>query len=102
MLDQISTTLLDTFILSILIKKDIYGYLIAQRTHDVIGISESSLYKALRRLLNDGYVTTYDKPCLGRNRRYYALTDSGKEQYYLYLSKWESIKRQIDNYLVTD
>ena len=42
------------------------------------------------------YLTTYDKPFQGRNRRYYQITDSGKEKLCFYKKEWEIYKNNID------
>ena len=46
----------------------------------VANIKESTLYPILRKLEQNGYLHTYSQEFQGRNRKYYSITDSGKEQ----------------------
>ncbi|XRD26230.1 PadR family transcriptional regulator [Lysinibacillus fusiformis] len=58
-------------------KEDAYGYSLTQQVQSVMDISESTLYPVLRRLQKADYLTTYDQPYQGRNRRYYQITEHG-------------------------
>ena len=59
-------------------------------------IKESSLYPILRKLEQNGYLSTYNQEFQGRNRKYYSITEQGKEQL-LYLKKeWNVYKETID------
>ncbi len=93
---QISGALLDACVLAVLHDEDTYGYVLTQKIKGVMDISESTLYPVLRRLQKDGYLTTYDKPYQGRNRRYYAISDDGKKRYEEYKFDWKKYKEQID------
>ncbi len=96
MVFQLGTPLLDACVLAVLTKGDAYGYVLSREIKDVIDISESTLYPVLRRLQKDGCLTTYDHPVSGRNRRYYALTDKGRNQYEIYVREWKNYKASID------
>ncbi|KRN28373.1 PadR-like family transcriptional regulator [Lactobacillus selangorensis] len=92
----INTELLDGCVLAILSQEDYYGYAITQLVQQTIPISESTLYPVLRRLKKQGWLTTYDKPFQGRNRRYYQLTPNGLQRLSEIRSDWELYKHQID------
>ena len=77
---QIGAALLDACVLAVLSEGDTYGYVLTQRIKDVLEISESTLYPVLRRLQKEQYLSTYDRPFQGRNRRYYAITQMGWKQ----------------------
>ncbi len=96
---QIAAPLLDACVLAILEKEDAYGYTLTAQVKEIIDISESTLYPVLRRLQKDNCLTTYDQPFQGRNRRYYQLTDIGKEKLAFYKKEWESYKNKIDTLL---
>lgn len=64
-----------------------------------MNISESTLYPVLRRLQKEECLITYDKAYQGRNRRYYRITDKGKEQLEEYLDEWTFFKKNIDKVL---
>ena len=71
MVYQLTPTLLDAMVLAIAEGEDAYGYMIAQRLRNIASQKESSLYPVLKRLLEAGYLETYDQEYQGRNRRYY-------------------------------
>jgi PadR family transcriptional regulator PadR len=76
---QLTAPLLDGCVLAILEREDAYGYSLTQRLKREIDISESTLYPVLRRLQREGCLTVYDRQFQGRNRRYYAITPTGRE-----------------------
>lgn len=96
MIFQLGSALLDACVLAVLAQEDCYGYRLTSKIKEVMEISESTLYPVLRRLQKDGLLTTYDKAYQGRNRRYYSLTEAGKERSRIYREEWQTFKRQID------
>jgi PadR family transcriptional regulator PadR len=76
-----STTVL---ILSVLAEQPMYGYQLAKelasRSEGVFDFREGTLYPALHRMEKDGLLTSYWEVVEeGPSRKYYALTDQGKE-----------------------
>ena len=96
---KIESSLLDACALSILDRGDTYGYEITQSMKQAIKISESTLYPVLRRLQKENYCGTYDEPYQGRNRRYYSITDAGREKLREYQRDWEEYRTAIDGFL---
>ena len=96
---KIESALLEACVLSVLSEGDTYGYVLTQSMKQVLDISESTLYPVLRRLQKNEYLRTYDQPYQGRNRRYYSVTDKGKEQFEIYKKEWKEYKEQIDSLL---
>ncbi|WKF85403.1 PadR family transcriptional regulator [Lacticaseibacillus pantheris] len=92
----ITTELLDGCVLALLTKEDYYGYALTQRVQEFTAVSESTLYPVLRRLKKNGWVTTYDQPFQGRNRRYYQLTDVGRQRLAVIKGDWQDYKDTID------
>lgn len=99
MVYQLGAPLLDACVLAALVGDDAYGYVLTKRVQSVIDISESTLYPVLRRLQKDGLLLTYDQPEAGRNRRYYSLTDVGRDRLDYYRREWIEYKNRIDNLL---
>ncbi len=99
MVFQLGSPLLDACVLAVLKKGDIYGYVLTQEIQLVMDISESTLYPILRRLQKEGYLTTYDQPFQGRNRRYYKLTETGEERLDYFKNEWTGYKENIDKLL---
>ena len=95
----ISAALLDAVVLAVVDQQDSYGYKITQDVRSVIDVSESTLYPILRRLLKAQQLESFDKEYDGRNRRYYRITKSGKEQLLQYKSDWIEYRANIDKFL---
>lgn len=96
---QLGAALLDACVLAVLSREDTYGYVLTQSIKDVIAISESTLYPVLRRLEKDSCVDVYDQPYAGRLRRYYSITESGRELLTQYREDWHEYKEKIDQLL---
>ena len=99
MLFQLGSSLLDACVLAVLVRGDTYGYVLTQNVRGVLDVSESTLYPVLRRLQKEDCLATYDQPFQGRNRRYYAITEAGRERNAEYLMEWEDYKTKIDKIL---
>ena len=99
MVFQVGAALLDACLLSILSQKDAYGYYLTQNIKEILNVSESTLYPVLRRLQREDYLKAYDVPFDGRNRRYYQITDLGRERLREYLCEWDDYKKKIDKVL---
>lgn len=97
---QLGAALLEGCVLAILAKEDAYGYSLTQQVREVVDISESTLYPVLRRLQKAEYLTTYDQPYQGRNRRYYQITDIGFQRYIELTTEWKEYKEKIDHVLL--
>ncbi len=95
----ISAALLDAMVLALVQKEDTYGYKITREIQAVISISESTLYPVLRRLQKEQFLVTYDRAYLGRNRRYYQITEAGRQALSQYRTDWNQDKQQIDSFL---
>lgn len=100
MIFQLGSALLDACVLSVLANEDAYGYTLTQKVKEVMDISESTLYPVLRRLQKSGYLYTYDQAYQGRNRRYYSITQEGKDQYTVYVKEWKMYKEKVEKILL--
>lgn len=95
----VAGALLDACVLGALANAPAYGYDLTQKIQRTIEISESTLYPVLRRLLREGLLDSYDKPFDGRNRRYYQITDSGRQALRGYTEDWQAYRQAIENIL---
>lgn len=93
---QLGSVLLDACVLAVVIREDTYGYKLTQEVKQIMDVSESTLYPVLRRLQKDGYLRTYDKTFQGRNRRYYTVTEKGREQFQQFYDQWKRMRVKID------
>jgi len=96
----VSASLLDAMVLAIVKKEDTYGYKITQEIRIAMEISESTLYPVLRRLQKDNCLETYDMSYMGRNRRYYKITQKGNLTLSLYQEEWQNHKISIDKIIL--
>lgn len=92
----VSSVLIECLILSIVACNDSYGYEISQTVKLAANIKESSLYPILRKLEQNGCLTTYNQEFQGRNRKYYSITEKGKEDLIHMKKEWDIYKATID------
>jgi len=97
---QLGFALLDACVLAVLGKSDAYGYILTQNIKGIIEVSESTLYPVLRRLQKEGLLSTYDDSFNGRNRRYYKITDQGKQKLAEYTRQWTEYRAGLDGVLL--
>ena len=97
----------DTIILSRLAEGDSYGYeinrAVSQRTGGIHGFKEATLYTAFKRLEQNGFITSYwgdDGP--GARRRYYAITDAGREQLSRDRQEWDETRQVLSALIMTE
>ena len=84
----------DAIILSYLSERDGYGYQInkdiADATDGQFELKEATLYTAFRRLEQTGLVASYwGAEMVGARRRYYSITDTGRDAYQDYWREWD-------------
>ena len=77
---QLKRGLLEGAVLAALRHGDSYGYQIVKDVSPHVEISESTLYPILRRLGAAGLLVAYAEEHQGRLRKYYHLTDKGRER----------------------
>ncbi len=97
---------INTIILRALYEEDKYGYEIIadieSKSHGQYSLKQPSLYSALKRLEKDGCVTSYwGGSVSGGRRKYFSLTDLGKEISERNQSEWEYSRTIIDS-LISD
>ncbi|MDE5766546.1 MAG: helix-turn-helix transcriptional regulator [Clostridia bacterium] len=99
---------INTIILRALYEGDKYGYEIMNdielKSHGQYSLKQPTLYSALKRLENQGYIKAYwktDEVSSGGRRKYFKLTESGKEITEKNLAEWEYSRTIIDR-LISD
>lgn len=91
---------LDMLILRTLSLGSLHGYAIAQHimklSEGVLQVEQGSLYPALERLLNKGWVTAkWAESPTKRQARYYTLTRSGRKQLEDRLADYDRVAEAI-------
>ena len=92
----LNTPMFDFLVLSIIARGDSYGYQISRKIKKVSDTKDSALYPVLKRLQEQDFVETYDMQFQGRNRKYYRITEAGKQHQTALLLEWGAYKEQID------
>ncbi len=94
---QVLKGLLDTLVLHTLSKDDDYGFGIKEKLGAELNgasfvLRETTLYPLLHRLEDRGYVQSYCQPgSKGKPRRYYRLTQSGREHLSERETEWRTV-----------
>jgi DNA-binding PadR family transcriptional regulator len=76
----------ETIVLGILHRRDMYGFeiynTILERTAERYELKETTLYSSYKRLEKDGRIVSYwGDETQGARRKYYRITDKGREIY---------------------
>ncbi len=91
---------LDMLILKVVALGPIHGYAIAQRieqiSREVLQVQQGSLYPALHRLENRGWLKAeWRNTETGREAKFYALTREGRRQLDVESSNWDRLSEAI-------
>lgn len=79
---QYKKGVLELCVLALLGKRDCYGYEISEYLSSHIDIADGTVYPILRKLKSDGLLTTYlQEESGGPPRKYYSLTELGRQTY---------------------
>jgi PadR family transcriptional regulator PadR len=94
----------DTMVLKLLMGGDKYGYEISKLIHansnGEYELKEATMYSSLKRLENDGCITSYwGDETQGGRRKYYRITNKGKGTYFENKKNWEYAKSILDQLL---
>lgn len=88
---------LELCVLSQLTRGDKYGYELTERISVEMSIAGGTLYPILRKLKEDDYVTTYlVESESGPARKYYRLTDKGRQYQEQVLQEWEAFTKAVN------
>src|SRR6476646_7371481 len=91
---------LDLLILKTLTRESIHGWGIAKRiellSDDVLSVGQGSLYPALHRLEQQGWIEAEWRDSeLGRSAKFYSLTREGKKQLDRELESWKRLSSAV-------
>ena len=98
---------LDMLILQTLITGSAHGHTIAHviehASEDVLQVEQGSLYPALHRLADQGWVSSYwGTSENNRKAKYYKLTLKGRRQLHAETSRWQQVVEAIGRVLARD
>ena len=91
---------LELMILKTLAREEMHGYGIAQRIHeaveDLLKVEDGSLYPALYRMEERGWIASeWGASENNRRAKYYKLTRAGRQQLAAQSVNWERISRAV-------
>jgi PadR family transcriptional regulator PadR len=94
----------DTIILRLLTDGDKYGYeitkLVYEHSDHQYELKEATMYSSLKRLENDKHITSYwGDETQGGRRKYYRITDSGRQVHSENKQNWNTAKKILDELL---
>jgi len=97
----------ETIILAILIKKNSYGYeimkTIIERGNGLFNIKDATIYTAFKRMEKDDLITAYwGDEDEGARRKYYSITQNGKDVYTQKVKEWKEINIVLNNLIGGD
>ena len=91
-------------VLSLLKDGDKYGYemveALAVRSNDTFQLKEGTLYPLLHMMEKEKWVKSYTKAANnGRERKYYHLTEIGRERLYYKEKEWQLFSNKVNTVL---
>ena len=93
---QLKKGVLEMCVLALLSGGDNYAYEIASRMADAVGMGEGTIYPLMRRMQNDGLVSTYlQESGSGPSRKYYKLTKSGAQALKSQTAEWQAFEDAV-------
>jgi PadR family transcriptional regulator PadR len=91
---------LDLLILKSIAREPLHGWGIAKRiqllSDEVLAVQQGSLYPALHRLENQGWIEAQWRDSdLGREAKFYSLTTAGRKQLARELESWDRLSSAV-------
>jgi PadR family transcriptional regulator PadR len=94
---QLKKGVLELCVLALLSGGDAYGYALASRLAQGIGMGEGTIYPLMRRLQVDGLVETYlVESQAGPSRKYYRLTEAGRARFEDQKAEWTAFSEAVN------
>ncbi|CEK31842.1 PadR family transcriptional regulator [[Clostridium] sordellii] len=99
---QMLKGILQGCLLAIISEEEIYGYEMVKKLkkYGFDMVSEGSIYPLLIRMKKEDLVTTITKASAsGPKRKYYLITDKGREQLLSFIKDWDNLSLCVENLL---
>ncbi|GGD14129.1 PadR family transcriptional regulator [Pontibacillus salipaludis] len=96
---------IDTLILSLLHRKDMYGYelakIVREKSEEQFELKEGTLYLSLKRLEKNKWISPYwgEDQGPGGRRKYYKLTQLGEDGFKEKRAEWNYVKNIMDSFI---
>ena len=104
---QLKRGTLELCVLSIVSEKDCYGYELVSRISLCMEVTEGTVYPLMKRLKDAGNIDSYIVESQeGPPRKYYTITDSGREELGRLRDEWfeftESVNKLLKGEMTND
>lgn len=99
---QLLKGVLDVCLLAVISEQAAYGYEMTKRLAErgLTTVAEGSIYPVLGRLERDGLVETFREASNGGPpRKYYRLSDRGREALARWIDEWQATRAAVDGVL---
>ena len=97
---QFKKGVIELCVLSMLYRRDCYGFEVSESISKHISIADGTVYPILRKLKSNGIVTSYlSEESGGPPRKYYAMTKLGKEEYLSTKTEWLDFVKSVGSIL---
>jgi PadR family transcriptional regulator PadR len=93
---QLKKGVLEMCVLALLSGGDNYAYEIAGRMAEAVGMGEGTVYPLMRRMQNEGLVSTYlMESDSGPPRKYYKITKTGRSALEQQRAEWANFESAV-------
>ncbi len=100
---QLKKGVLGLCVLALLARGNSYAYEIASRLSAAVDMGEGTIYPLMRRMQGEGLVSTYlEESPSGPPRKYYAITDEGRNRFAEQASEWREFVEAVEAIIKTD
>lgn len=97
---QLKKGILDMLVLALIEHTDRYGFELVDRVSRHVEIAERTIYPLMKRLRDDGLVTTYlTESAQGAPRKYYRITNAGQARLADSRRQWNEFRDGVDRLL---
>jgi len=99
-LSQLRKGVLEMCVLKQLSRGDSYAYEIGQTLMSEVGMAEGTIYPLMRRMAEEGMVSTYMiQSDAGPSRKYFRLTQLGHDTLARQLDEWAAFENSVRHFL---
>ncbi|MCF7932235.1 MAG: PadR family transcriptional regulator [Acholeplasmataceae bacterium] len=93
---QFRKGILEMCVLALINRHDMYGFEVIETLASSIPVNENTIYPILRRLTGQALFETYEEQTnIGAPRKYYRITQTGKERLASYENEWTSFLKGV-------
>lgn len=97
---QYKKGVLELLVLICVDEKDRYGYELIMEVSKIVDVNDGTIYPILKRLTNEKYFETYlVESKEGPSRKYYKLTELGRNYMLNQKKEWEKFSEAVNKFL---